>query len=164
MTLRTFWILVALAILASIAIGVATPVSKGTDARTAALLVKNFGGSFAAVPTNSWSAAPAKPRQPLSIRGKLTVFSDETAWRKFTAAKPKSPALLIPAGALFREGNDWKTFLYEQNKARTATVQAGRTDGRMTQITSGLEVGTQVLMHPPDTVKDGSAVKPRGEK
>lgn len=72
--------------------------------------------------------------------------------------------LLIPAGALFREGNDWKTFLFEQNKARTAAVQAGRTDGRMTQILSGLEVGTQVLMHPPDTVKDGVAIQKRGEK
>jgi len=72
--------------------------------------------------------------------------------------------LLIPAGALFREGNDWKTFLYDQNKARTANVQAGRTDGRMTQVLSGLNVGTQVLMHPPDTVKDGVAVKRRGEE
>ena len=69
--------------------------------------------------------------------------------------------LLIPSGALFREGNDWKTFVFDHDKARAANVQVGRTDGRMTQVLGGIEVGTQVLLHPPDTVKDGVAVKRR---
>lgn len=69
--------------------------------------------------------------------------------------------LLIPAGAMFREGNDWKTFVYDHDKARVVTIQAGRTDGRMTQVLGGIEAGTQVLLHPPDTVKDGVSVKKR---
>ncbi len=76
-----------------------------TDARTAAQLVKNFGGSFAPVPPSSWSAGPSKPRQPLSVRGKLTIFSDEAAWKKHLADKPKSPALYIPAGMAFGTGD-----------------------------------------------------------
>lgn len=108
---------------------------------------------------------------------------------------------LIPAGALFREGNAWKTFVYDvghngagsggnaasasgseggngtmdrlkaavgdkmkngaSGKAKKIGVEAGRTDGRMTQVISGIEVGTRVLLHPPDNVTDGVAVKAR---
>ncbi len=69
--------------------------------------------------------------------------------------------LLIPSGALFREGTDWKTFLFENNKARKVTVQAGRTDGRKTQVLEGLKEGDRVLLHPPDSVKDGIDVVER---
>lgn len=69
--------------------------------------------------------------------------------------------LLIPAGALFREGSEWKTFLFDQDKVRAVTIQAGKTDGRMTQVLSGIDAAAQVLLHPPDTVKDGVAVKKR---
>jgi hypothetical protein len=70
-------------------------------------------------------------------------------------------ALLIPAGALFREGSEWKTFVLREGKAAATTLDVGRTDGRMTQVINGLEVGAQVLLHPPDSVKDGVAVVKR---
>ena len=69
--------------------------------------------------------------------------------------------LLVPAGALFREGNAWKTFVYRDHHAHATTVEAGHTDGRQTEILSGVNAGTQVLLHPPDTVKDGVAVVKR---
>lgn len=69
--------------------------------------------------------------------------------------------LLIPAGALFREGSEWKTFVFNQGKAVATTLEVGRTDGRMTQVVKGLEAGAQVLLHPPDSVKDGVAVVKR---
>lgn len=69
--------------------------------------------------------------------------------------------LLIPAGALFREGNEWKTFVFDQDKARAVTIHAGKTDGRMTQVLGGVDAGAPVLLHPPDTVKDGVMVKKR---
>lgn len=69
--------------------------------------------------------------------------------------------LLVPAGALFREGSEWKTFLFDQGKARTVTVEAGRSDGKLTQVLGGLKAGDEVLLHPPDTVKDGSEVVKR---
>lgn len=71
--------------------------------------------------------------------------------------------LLIPAGALFREGNEWKTFKYDNGKAKQVTVQAGHSDGRMTEVLGGLTPGDEVLLHPPDVVKDGAAVKRRAE-
>lgn len=69
--------------------------------------------------------------------------------------------LLVPSGALFREGSDWKTFLHDRGKAKAVTVQAGHTDGKMTEVLGGLKAGDEVLLHPPDSVKDGSDVVKR---
>jgi len=40
-------------------------------------------------------------------------------------------------------------------------VQTGHTDGKWTEVLGGLKEGEQTLMHPPDTVKEGIAVKER---
>ncbi len=71
--------------------------------------------------------------------------------------------LLVPAGALFREGSEWKAFLFDADQARAVIVKAGRSDGQLTQVLAGLKVGDEVLLHPPDTVRDGSAVVRREE-
>ncbi len=69
--------------------------------------------------------------------------------------------LVVPAGALFREGNAWKTYIYQDGKARLVSIEAGHTDGRLTEVVSGLNPGDKVLLHPPDTVKDGTSVHER---
>lgn len=69
--------------------------------------------------------------------------------------------LIIPAGALFREGNAWKTYLFRDGKATRTAIEAGHSDGRFTEILSGLKAGDEVLLHPPDTVSDGAAVVKR---
>jgi HlyD family secretion protein len=69
--------------------------------------------------------------------------------------------LVVPAGALFREGNAWKTFVFRDGKAQSVTLEAGKTDGHFTEVISGLTAGDEVLLHPPDTVKDGTPVVKR---
>ncbi|RYD54105.1 MAG: hypothetical protein EOP83_22500 [Verrucomicrobiaceae bacterium] len=69
--------------------------------------------------------------------------------------------LVVPAGALFREGNLWKTFVFRDGKAQSVTLEAGKTDGHFTEVISGLTAGDEVLLHPPDTVKDGTLVTKR---
>ncbi|MEQ1750509.1 MAG: HlyD family efflux transporter periplasmic adaptor subunit [Prosthecobacter sp.] len=69
--------------------------------------------------------------------------------------------LLVPSGALFREGREWKTFILSAGKAAQRVVQTGHTDGRSTQVLDGLKAGDLVLMHPPDVVADGSEVVQR---
>ncbi len=69
--------------------------------------------------------------------------------------------LLVPSGALYREGREWKTFVLSAGKATQGVVQTGRTDGRSTQVLDGLKAGDLVLMHPPDVVADGSDVVQR---
>ena len=69
--------------------------------------------------------------------------------------------LLVPSGALFREGREWKTFIFDSNKAKIITVEIGRTDGKMSEVLNGLKAGDKVLMHPPDSVKDGTQIVAR---
>jgi HlyD family secretion protein len=69
--------------------------------------------------------------------------------------------LVVPAGALFREGNFWKTYIYQNDRARLTTLEVGHSDGRFTEVLSGLKVGDKVMMHPPDTIRDGSAARER---
>lgn len=69
--------------------------------------------------------------------------------------------LVVPAGSLFREGNQWKVFAFRGGKAVLTAVEAGHSDGRFTEIVSGLQAGDELLLHPPDTVKDGTAVTKR---
>ena len=70
--------------------------------------------------------------------------------------------LTVPSGALFREGNTWKTYIYQNGTARLTPLETGHSDGNLTEIISGLKPGDKVLLHPPDVVKDGSSVKERG--
>ncbi|MES2437758.1 MAG: HlyD family efflux transporter periplasmic adaptor subunit [Verrucomicrobiota bacterium] len=66
--------------------------------------------------------------------------------------------LVVPAGALFREGNAWKTYVFKDDTAKLTPIEAGRSDGRFTEVLSGISAGDEVLLHPPDTVKDGTSV------
>jgi HlyD family secretion protein len=66
--------------------------------------------------------------------------------------------LIVPAGAIFREGNVWKTYRFHEGTAKLTTIEAGHSDGRQTEVVSGLQAGDEVLLHPPDTVKDGTRV------
>lgn len=67
--------------------------------------------------------------------------------------------LRVPAGALFRQGSDWKAFVHREGRARLVSVRAGRSDGRMSEVLGGLDAGVEVLLHPPDVVRDGTRVR-----
>lgn len=69
--------------------------------------------------------------------------------------------LQAPTGALFRRGNEWMTFTVEGGKAKLTQVEIGHTNGIAAEVKSGLIEGQQVILHPPDPVRDGVAVKPR---
>lgn len=71
--------------------------------------------------------------------------------------------LVVPSSALFREGNAWKTFRYANGKAHLVAVEIGHSDGRKSEVIRGLKEGEQVLLHPPDSVKDQSTVTERGK-
>ena len=94
-----------------------------------------------------------------SADGKAKSLGDRFRVEVRVAVWHGDDVLVSPSGALFREGNQWKTFVMQKGRARLTSVEVGHTDGRFSQIISGLAVGDKVLLHPPDTVTDGSAVK-----
>ena len=54
------------------------------------------------------------------------------------------------------------TFVYEGGKARVSKVQIAHNNGTAAEVVGGLTDGQTVIVHPPDAVADGRAVKTTG--
>ena len=68
--------------------------------------------------------------------------------------------LSIPVGALFRDGSDWATYVARDGKARLVRLELGERNEDFAQVLAGLSAGDQVILHPGDTLADGSAITP----
>jgi HlyD family secretion protein len=66
--------------------------------------------------------------------------------------------LKVPVGAMFRQGDGWAVFVVEEGRVRRQIVQLGQRNENEGQITAGLEAGTTIVLHPPDTMTDGTRV------
>jgi HlyD family secretion protein len=69
--------------------------------------------------------------------------------------------LKVPAGSLFRHGEDWAVFVVEGGRAQLRCVQVGRSNGLETEIKAGLEEGQVVILHPGDKILPGGRVASR---
>ncbi len=69
--------------------------------------------------------------------------------------------LRIPTGALFRRGNNWMTFVVDGGHARLTKVEIDHHNGIDAEVTGGVSEGQAVILHPSDTVADGTSVKAR---
>jgi HlyD family secretion protein len=69
-------------------------------------------------------------------------------------------ALKVPAGALFRQGQQWAAFTLADGRANLQAVKVGRSSGTETQVLSGLDPGTTVILYPSSRVHDGQRVTP----
>jgi HlyD family secretion protein len=69
--------------------------------------------------------------------------------------------LKVPAGSLFRHGDDWAVFTVEAGVARRRPVQIGQRNDVEAEVTGGLEAGTMVVAYPSDQIQDGVRVEPR---
>jgi HlyD family secretion protein len=75
--------------------------------------------------------------------------------------------LKLPVGALFRppgstSGDSWAVFAIEEQRAVLRAVQLGQRNDTEAEITGGLTAGQAVVLHPPDTLTDGTRVIVRG--
>ena len=68
-------------------------------------------------------------------------------------------ATLIPAGALFRRGDDWFVFLAAEGRARLRRVELLQRSGRTAAVAAGLKPGERVIVYPPSAVADGKPVR-----
>ena len=67
-------------------------------------------------------------------------------------------ALRAPASALFRRRDDWAVFVAEEGRASLRTVEIGRTNGVDAEVRSGLRAGDTVVLYPPASVADATAI------
>lgn len=68
--------------------------------------------------------------------------------------------LTLPVGALFRDGADWAAFAVDQGRARLRRIELGERNDSFAQVRSGLTAGDAVILHPGDTIADGTQVRP----
>jgi HlyD family secretion protein len=68
--------------------------------------------------------------------------------------------LKAAAGAFFRRGEQWETFVLEGGRARLRKVTLGRSSGTEMQILDGLKDGDEVIVYPGDRIRDGQRVRP----
>jgi HlyD family secretion protein len=69
--------------------------------------------------------------------------------------------LQVPTGALFRRGGEWLTFLVENGHARVVAVEIAHNNGVYAEVRSGLQAGQTVILHAPDSLSEGKAVRAR---
>ncbi len=67
-------------------------------------------------------------------------------------------ALKVPSGALFRQGEDWGTYVVEEDRAQLRRVKAGQSSGTETQVLGGLKPGERVILYPGSRVHNRQRV------
>jgi HlyD family secretion protein len=67
--------------------------------------------------------------------------------------------LKVPANATFRHRDKWAVFLLDRGKAVTTPVETGRRTGLEVEVTSGIDEGATVILHPSDEIEDGTLVE-----
>jgi HlyD family secretion protein len=70
-------------------------------------------------------------------------------------------ALMVPASALFRKGEEWAVFVVRDGRAFAQPTQIGHRNSRAAEVLSGLKTGDRVVLHPSDRVSDGVRVSER---
>jgi HlyD family secretion protein len=64
----------------------------------------------------------------------------------------------VPAGALFRQGEDWTVYAVEEGRVQLRRIEVGRSNGLETEIRGGLSEGESVVLHPGDKIQAGARV------
>lgn len=70
-------------------------------------------------------------------------------------------ALKVPASALYEDGDQWRVFVVENDRARSRVVQVGHRNPDEAEVLSGLSVGDRVIRQPTDKVSQGVRVRVR---
>ncbi len=69
--------------------------------------------------------------------------------------------LKLPLSALFRQGQQWAVFVADGGQAVLREVEIGHENGLEAEVTSGLEVGERIVLHPGDRVAPGARLEER---
>jgi RND family efflux transporter MFP subunit len=119
---------------------------------------------IAIIPTADRSKATVKVRIALEVKdprivpdmGVRVSFLED---RKPEASNQPLPrGVLVPTGALRKEGDENVVFVVNGQKAQRRTVSLGGTVGDSREVTAGVSAGEGVIVDAPAGLKDGTAV------
>jgi HlyD family secretion protein len=65
---------------------------------------------------------------------------------------------IIPAGALFRRGDNWSVYVLDGGRAQLRTINLERRSGRFAAVKSGVTQGERVVIYPSDQIGPGVRV------
>jgi RND family efflux transporter MFP subunit len=121
------------------------------------------GEVIAIIPTADRSKATVKVRIAIKQRDPRIV-PDMGVRVAFLDPQPARPApltsgVLVPAEAVRADGVAGVVFVYADGKVERRSVTLGETIGGQRQVRSGLRDGERVVLSPPESLKDGHAVK-----
>jgi len=69
-------------------------------------------------------------------------------------------ALVVPASATFRDGNNWAVYKVDGGKAAKASLELGARTPDWVQVRGGLTEKTAVILYPSDQVNEGIDIDP----
>ena len=69
--------------------------------------------------------------------------------------------LSVPAGSLFRRGDEWAVFVVDGTRARLTPIEIGQRNFESAEVLGGIGGDARVVLHPPDTLVDGARIRER---
>lgn len=72
-----------------------------------------------------------------------------------------SDIVLVPLGALFRQGESWAVFVVEKGRAQRRLIKIGERNLHAARVIEGLKPGEEVVLHPSDRVTDEVRIERR---
>ncbi|HVJ62708.1 MAG TPA: efflux RND transporter periplasmic adaptor subunit [Tahibacter sp.] len=125
------------------------------------------GKVIAIIPTADRSKATVKVRISIDAKddrivpdmGARVAFMEEKKVAGAPSAPPQAlPGALVPGAAVVSASDGSVVYVVKNGKAEQRKVSVGQTMGASRQILSGIAVGEQVAVSPPDGLKSGDRV------
>ncbi|MEZ5885242.1 MAG: HlyD family efflux transporter periplasmic adaptor subunit [Paracoccaceae bacterium] len=103
--------------------------------------------------------------QRVEVRLALNAAPPPTLGHGFRARaritlRTATDVLRVPVGALFRIGGDWAVYAVNDGKAKLTRLTIGLRNDDHAEVMDGVPEGALVILHPADSVTDGTAVAP----
>ena len=119
---------------------------------------------IAIIPTADRSKATVKVRIGFDVKDARIVpdmgvrVSFEEKARPGAVAQPRPRGVLVPAGALRKDGSDDVVYVLQDGRAHRRAVTLGAGSGDPRPVLAGLSVGESVIVDAPAGIKDDAAV------
>ena len=138
--------------------------------------IDHWGGSYALSATvrlvepSGFTKVSALGIEEQRVNVILDVTEDPARWQNlgdgyrveaFIVVDAKPDVISAPVSALFRAQDRWAVYAVIDGDATLTQVEVGLRNDRRVEILSGLAPGDVLVIHPPNTVGDGIAVKAR---